>query len=272
MGVMSWFNKRASEPETKHIEFLVEPRFANVFPEPVEAKAAIPDWYKRMPRVSDGGDGPLTGTFKSCPPMLDVFTAGYIIPFPVQITVRAGQQGDASFHWRGSFAAASMHSPEQIKGAPFDHLVAHKFHNPWIVRTPPGYSSLFTAPFNHGAKPYSLFSAIVDTDVWNVPVNFPFLWTRYPFTGTLDDGEPMMQVIPFKRDTWEGVTRAMSEPEFKEFGAESERVFSKNRHYRTNRRQKKSWTLNRGNPTPKTLPNGMPDDELHRSLMIEIPE
>jgi hypothetical protein len=42
----------------------------------------------------------------------------------------------------------------------------------------------------------------VDTDKYTSPVNFPFVLKNLEFTGLIPAGTPMVQVIPFKRDSW----------------------------------------------------------------------
>jgi hypothetical protein len=46
----------------------------------------------------------------------------------------------------------------------------------------------------------------VDTDVWDLEINFPFVFNGYKYE-TLETvikrGTPYVQVIPFKRDNWE---------------------------------------------------------------------
>jgi hypothetical protein len=76
-----------------------------------------------------------------------------------------------------------------------------KFTNHWIVQTPKGYSSLFVTPFHHDL-PFTILPAIVDTDTYFNPVNFPFL-PDPDFEGLIPKGTPIAQVIPFKRDNWE---------------------------------------------------------------------
>ena len=40
-----------------------------------------------------------------------------------------------------------------------------KFVNPWVVKTPPGYSALFVPPLNRIETPFTFFSGVVETVV-----------------------------------------------------------------------------------------------------------
>jgi hypothetical protein len=69
------------------------------------------------------------------------------------------------------------------------------------VKTPPGYSCLFIQPFYNFKHEWLLFPAIVDTDRHDVAVHFPG-YTRSKEKTVIEEGQPLMQVIPFKRDEW----------------------------------------------------------------------
>jgi len=44
---------------------------------------------------------------------------------------------------------------------------------------------------------------IVDTDAYNAPVNFPFVLRDPKMDGLIPAGTPIIQAIPFKRESWE---------------------------------------------------------------------
>ena len=74
--------------------------------------------------------------------------------------------------------------------------------NPYAIATPPGYSVLFTQPM-HRESVFTILDGIVDTDNYNVPVNFPFVLNDVKWEGIIPAGTPMAQLIPFKRESWE---------------------------------------------------------------------
>jgi hypothetical protein len=82
------------------------------------------------------------------------------------------------------------------------HPIHFGFKMNWYYETPPGYSILITHPLNRFDLPFYVPSGIVDADVWGLPVFIPFFLKR-DFFGTIEQGTPIMQMIPIKRDDWE---------------------------------------------------------------------
>jgi hypothetical protein len=76
-----------------------------------------------------------------------------------------------------------------------------KWHNPWAIRTPKGYSTLFVQPF-HRESLFTILPGIVDTDLYLPTVNFPFVINDPDFEGLIPEKTPIAQVIPIKRDSW----------------------------------------------------------------------
>jgi hypothetical protein len=96
------------------------------------------------------------------------------------------------------------HFPEQYRGTPFENWAVMKIINPWIVKTPPGYSTLFIRPVNRAEMPFDFFSGVVETDTYYQEVHFPFVCLLSPGSSfQLAAGAPLMQCIPFRRDAWE---------------------------------------------------------------------
>ena len=109
--------------------------------------------------------------------------------------------------------SASFHSIEQLGGkegkCPFikknKNLPFYKIINPFRIETPPGYSCLFTSPFNNRDDRFEVISGIVDTDTFAGYINFPIIINgdKYPvLETTIERGTPYVQVIPFKRNNW----------------------------------------------------------------------
>jgi hypothetical protein len=74
--------------------------------------------------------------------------------------------------------------------------------NPWAIKTPPGYSVLFTQPF-HRESSFTILPGIVDTDTYSAAVNFPFVLNDINFEGLIPAGTPIAQAIPFLREDWQ---------------------------------------------------------------------
>jgi hypothetical protein len=164
--------------------------------------------FKKDGKVITGAITSLHTTFtiKKCMPVFDAMTAGYLIKVPQDITVfQTHSPGDDEFYthfnW-GPLSPIGAHGLDQVEGYP--HNSHHKkgipkFINPWIVKTPPGYSCLFLNPM-HQDLPFSIIPGVVDTDTFDHAVNFPFTMKDKDFDGVIKAGTPFVQIIPFKRD------------------------------------------------------------------------
>jgi hypothetical protein len=86
--------------------------------------------------------------------------------------------------------------------------------NPWIIKTPKGYSCLFLPPLNNNDDRFSIIPGIVDTDTYNLEINFPFVINgdKYPQLNTvIKTGTPYVQIIPFKRESWKMITKKITQ-------------------------------------------------------------
>ena len=217
----------------KNIKFSVHENFFGAFSPPVPAKKAIPDWYKKMQKASTAHNGifkegkTLNGmyhdigsnnvipdqTIKTCIPVRDVLTSGYLILLPcdVFITIRDYRvfAANRTGHDFPDFIVES-HPLQQISKSPLESNIetknndVFKFMNPWLITTPKGYSTFFTQPYYH-ELPFEILSGIVDTDRFPMRVNFPFMWKNQGESAdlVLKKGTPIAQVHPFKRESWE---------------------------------------------------------------------
>lgn len=180
---------------------------------PVPASVVIPDWYKEMNTYKNGGSKSLdgnantTGTIKKCMPVFDALTIGYILVTPADIfvTQRINDQTtekEPYYEW-SNMGLIQFHPLEQAPTHPNrNNLPSYpKFMNPWAIKTPKGYSVLFTQPV-HRHSHFKILDGVVDTDTYTLPVNFPFVLNDKTFEGIIPAGTPMAQVIPFKRDTF----------------------------------------------------------------------
>jgi hypothetical protein len=140
-------------------------------------------------------------------PVFDVMSSGYMFKTFCDLNVEKNEE-NTSWQWSmDDFIAIESHKKSQFDSMPIDKDLwdtefAFKFINPWIMRTPKGYSTLFTMPFHHYNLPFYTLPAVVDTDKHPIAVNFPFL-IRKDFKGLIPAGTPFVQAIPFKRDDWD---------------------------------------------------------------------
>jgi len=176
---------------------------------PKPSSASVPEWYKSVSSYrftgekKPMGDGSTPATIKRCMPVFDAITSGYILHTYVDIWV-SQRDGQPWYEWP-SFKAIDFHPIDQAPNHPNrnGHELSYpKWINSWAVKTPKGYSTLFVQPF-HRESIFSILPGVVDTDTYDVPVNFPFVLNDTSFEGLIPAGTPMVQVIPFKRESWE---------------------------------------------------------------------
>jgi hypothetical protein len=168
----------------------------------------IPQWYKDIPakvklRTSDTKED---FSIKRCIPVLDAITTGYYLVTSKDYTFTYDKDSQTSkiSGLDVSQKNISMHPVTQLGGMPFSPefiKYAYKWGNEYTIKTPPGYSILFTHPLNYPYLPFYTLSGVVDTDTYIMPVLFPFMM-KNNFEGVIPAGTPIVQIIPFKRDDW----------------------------------------------------------------------
>jgi hypothetical protein len=174
---------------------------------PKPAVKEIPEWYKNTPEYINAQgkkivEAKVTAhTIKKCIPVFDAITAGYILYTQVDVQVTQ-QDGIPYYHW-ASQDGIGFHPIVQAPLHPLKNEAPYaKWENTYVISTPPGYSVLFTQPF-HRESVFTIFPGIVDTDTYKSTVTFPFVLNDAKWEGLIPAGTPMVQVIPFKRESWE---------------------------------------------------------------------
>ena len=208
------FNKIKFIPNSEYTE--------NVELPPVNSASLIPDWYKKTSRFINGdkpyndfiqlhkdshaiGNKDIHMTLKNCQPFIDTLTSGYMIRLPAAILVYKDELGNSIIKWSTDFAVIDSQDNKILGGfkAPDGYFPQFfRWQNMWITQTPPGYSSLFTHPLNRFDLPFMTLSAVVDTDKHPNSVIIPF-FIKDDFEGIIEEGTPIAQVLPFKRENWE---------------------------------------------------------------------
>lgn len=180
----------------KTVEFRPRnPEFDIVEPKP--ASLYIPSWYKDAKQVKDK-----ILTAKRCVPLIDSLSAGYIISLASDVHWDATASRK---YWSASKVdLVSSHYDVQTDtfelGDEFE-TTPYKWINQFHIKTPKGYSMLFTHPINRTDLPFYSFTGVVDTDRHPLIVNFPFV-IKKGFSGVIPAGTPIAQCIPIKRDDW----------------------------------------------------------------------
>lgn len=160
-----------------------------------------PEWWKEL----SGNEGSL----KRCSGTSDYLATGFTIPLWAKLMFRPsidGRNWDAKFDLTtddGNFGIESfMYSQtgecpvsrsRKLKESNYIKVI-----NPWLVKTAPGWSSLFLPPLWDPNPNYTMLPAVVNTDYYHNAHMVINVLTDEPFE--LEIGRPMWHVIPFKRN------------------------------------------------------------------------
>ena len=193
---------------------------------PTPAQNVIPDWYKNADRFAKMPNGeyfqatkeicpfPREGavpdygkipTWKACPAIMDAFSTGYVFKTPCDLVFAKNEQGiidvtieDDNYK---DFCTPRLPMPQ------FEHPMGYyKNHfawsSGWGLELPEGYSALFMTPMNRFDLPFLNTTGVVDSDKVHLLGTFPFFIAE-GWEGTIPEGTPYLQVLPFKREDWE---------------------------------------------------------------------
>jgi hypothetical protein len=230
MSVSRWF-EQAQQP----ITFTCKKELFGVIPAPVKANSFLPEWFKKLP-LADPEFRSLENsaiTIKQCPPFLDALTLGYILLWPCQLSFEVFDDG-AKVSWHSDFPhqVVATHQFYQIRGAPESTRAALKLMSFWTIHTPPVWSTLFTPLLNRAHPFFDVFSGVVDSDRYRLPVNIPFFMNTGNGLHQIDKATPVCQLIPFRRADLMSTSRAESDAESLAGGKQSFNIHSMTGWYR----------------------------------------
>ena len=185
------------------------PRISNkerMLTAPIPAKKNIAQWYKDGETYWKDESGEHPG-LKTCKPFIDIMISGYYLVIPFDIHVSEDEQGKLNINWDGpeEWAGFVNERPAQLgstmprpAGYRKNHLV---WSSMWGWKTPRGWSSIVTHPFNRYELPFITASGLIDSDGFFGSGNIPF-YLKDNFVGTIPAGTPYAQIIPIKRSRW----------------------------------------------------------------------
>lgn len=213
----------------KIIEFYCHPNLEGVIPEPRAARKDLPDWFKDLSPVCGEDDerdsfGNRNMSAKRCLPLLDGMSLGFTIPLCVDVHIRSNHNNSQIrvINPEGGIIGCEFHDSSQVGGSSGikkNHGNPLKFINHWIIKTAPGWSTLFVPPLNHVNDVFTCLSALVDTDRYPKIVNFPALLNITDADEHIPAGTPLITAIPINRKAFDSKkphVRKMSPEEFKE--------------------------------------------------------
>lgn len=215
----------------------------------VPARTALPQWFKdsptRIPRDQAHGHGRAaqepppasTGTtvgpasydktsnptIRACPGIVDVMRAGYLLRAWTDIEINTPEPP------RGpddQFQAKTAMNPQETGGKigafgpglnqkiplwPGEYAFALKFDSPWVCKTPPGYSLLYSPVPYAEQQPYRVLPGITDNDTFHI-VNLLIMWNHHG-SYLIEAGTPLCWLLPVYRDGYNLPTDVIYDPD-----------------------------------------------------------
>lgn len=194
--------------------------------EPVPAQKTMPRWYhdgetfisSRMNDLNVIDKSERHAGMKSCMPLLDVLTSGYMLRTWRDVEITKNKSNDIEFRHvikndNDEWVEDKSNNPYiQIKDRPnelgytmprpqghaFTQLV---FDSPWGWQVPKGWSILVTHPFNRHDLPFTTISGFMESDKFTLNGGIPF-FIKEGWTGVIEKGTVIAQLIPVKRESW----------------------------------------------------------------------
>lgn len=180
--------------------------------EPVPSKATVPMWWRNGEATIGDPENPEAG-MKTCIPFMEIMTSGYLLVAPFDIFVAKNEDGDVNIKWNSppntNWNGFIGERPEDLGKTiprPAGHLPnGFTWSSQWSWKTPRGYSTFVTHPFNRYDLPFTTLNGIIDSDKFHGNGNIPF-FLKEGFQGVIPAGTPIAQIFPFKRDSWRSWT------------------------------------------------------------------
>lgn len=196
----------------KTVEFIpLEEGIENYIEPPIPSAYCIPQWYKKTKKDLDQKNNipdSRNRTIKSCVPIFDSMSSGYIQKSwaPINVKKQDGVTVLESLSNKYELTPFSMRVLKAQGEITAPHGYSNRMYNfkrPWIPKTPPGYSTLYTHPFYHTDLPFLVLPGIVDSDVFQAGGHgSPPFFLQEDFEGLIETGTPLYQIIFIKRENW----------------------------------------------------------------------
>jgi hypothetical protein len=189
------------------IKFASELDFIDV---PRPAYKYFPEWFKKSNLYVVEGESKADSqkTFKHCMPFTDSLTSGYIQELWADIQV-IQKDGKPVMYWKENGVSVISDKTPGAYGLmtpPIGYsteMFGFMYSN--YLKTPPGYSVLITQPFNRTDLPFYALTGIVDADIHPLyPGSYP-IFIKEGFSGVIPKGTPILQILPFKRESWQSM-------------------------------------------------------------------
>lgn len=183
--------------------------YDEVFSPIVPIKSLVPDWYKSIEKFKHGAKqyslSPPNVTVKVCGPYMDSMLTGYALTAPIDFLVEIENGKPKIKHRLDGRFFGERSADQEVPAPPGFHSQQFAWETKAAIGIPEGYSFLFTHPLNRVDLPFYTLSGIVDGPYDMQPGNFPF-YIRKGFSGVIEAGTPIAQIIPIKREPWKAVS------------------------------------------------------------------
>lgn len=128
----------------------------------------------------------------------DLYGKGFVIPFPGVIGF-SPQIGSEEFpQFSGGFQNDGYVTPEIMPNEAGTDYPVHMIDSRWTVEGPEGTSVLCIEPFISNNNEITVIPRVYDLDVG--PTRLKALFLQHESEFRIPTGDPLMQVIPFKKD------------------------------------------------------------------------
>jgi len=212
---LSRYQELISPVDSTKLEIAVPDMHKGKYELPKPASRYLPEWYKQTELKHDD-DKTLAKSIRACLPVMEALTFGWVVPVPTDVSI-VRDNGELRVEWNDeTFTPMGNHHKGQVGEDDFPHDgEILKFNLPYILRTPEGVSTMYMPPLNRVETRFRPFSGIVDTDEYVNQTNIPALMLDDEWEGVIEAGTPLVQVMPFERDSVvnKSETRTMTDEE-----------------------------------------------------------
>jgi hypothetical protein len=221
------------------IKFLMNPDLVDIIDPPKPASQVLPEWYKQAsPYINEddkhlpitkGFQYGINRTYKRCSPVMDAMTQGYVWTTSCDIQFVLNDPAQRVVWNAHPYQPLDYtHSREQLPNYPLEGE-PFRWIRPFKPVTPKGYSMLFKHPSHRFDLPWFTLEGVVDTDKHPVGTNAPAILDP-TFEGVIPKGTPVVQMIPFKRESWKSMSEAdgIMDINTAKFTSKIEKVYTKN--------------------------------------------
>lgn len=188
----------------KDIKFVLRPGFEGFEnienSKPRESKHFFPDWWKKVPTKFGDGVIPKLRSVKMCPSFSSIYNEGFVLVAPCDIVLRYHEPTNL-WEWEASMIQieVEVHGNEQLVNWVDSNVkTIFKIPFPYAVIVPKGYS-LRQVPLIYNFNPdwYVAYGVYKADQVPELVLQV--MYTSNKKEILIKQGEPMCQMIPYKR-------------------------------------------------------------------------